>query len=112
MFGWERVFKILASSSNLSPNCDMACLLFTFLTAHGDLNLLPAAGDLSYRKTLTPVPYPSFVRKGVAGRCTEGELQMGVEGGRREIFLVFAGVKGALILTCVNLFDLLFFTQE
>ena len=71
------VFRILASTSNLCPNWDRACLLFTFMTAHGDLNLFPA-GDLSYRKTLTRalVPYPSMVR-GVAGRWTKEHVPGG-----------------------------------
>ena len=96
MLGCDRVFRILSSSFSLCPNWDRVSLLFT-LTAQEDLNLFPA-GDLSYRKTLTPVPYPSLVRKGMAGRWTEGELQLGVVSSKREMCLLLTVVKGALMM--------------
>ena len=89
MLGWERDLRTLASSSSLCPNCVRACLLFTFLTAQGDLtydpyyhvislinqivylNFSSPEGLLQYRNTLTPVPNPIFLRKGVAGMWTD-----------------------------------------
>merc|ERR1719203_1411435 len=62
MLGCDRDFSTFASWR-----------FIIFFMAQGDLTE-PALGDLSYKYTFTPLPKPIFLRKGVVGSLTAGEL--------------------------------------
>merc|ERR1719508_299624 len=73
MLGCDRDLSTFASSSIFFPMAEEAWRFIIFFMAQGDLTE-PALGDLSYRYTFTPLPQPIFLRKGVVGSVTAGEL--------------------------------------
>ena len=78
------------------------------------LNLLSPEGLLEYRNTLTPVPNPNFLRKGVAGMWTEPcpPPGPGVSPPTLETILLLTGVQGsgsAILTICLVLISQTFF---